>query len=100
MNTTMKNVLSIALVAVVSSGITIGANAYMNRQKSGFALVDNQSGFNQPMRLTSYNAVAGENTDFTMAAERSVHAVVHIKSISEVKMSGPQYMDPFDFFFG
>lgn len=100
MNTTMKNVLSIALVAVVSSGITIGANAYINRQNTGFGLADNQSGFNQPLRLTSNNIVAAENTDFTMAAERSVHAVVHIKSVSEAKTAGPQYMDPFEFFFG
>ena len=36
MNTTMKNVL-IVLVAVVSSGLTIGANAYMNRQHANVA---------------------------------------------------------------
>ena len=100
MNTTMKNVLGIVLVAVVSSGLTIGANAYMNRQHANVATVDNSYGFNQPLRLTNYSGVAAENTDFTMAAERSVHAVVHIKSVTEVQVSGGQYMDPFEFFFG
>ena len=100
MNTTMKNVLGIVLVAVVSSGLTIGANAYMNRQHANVATVDNSYGFNQPLRLTNYSGVAAENTDFTMAAERSVHAVVHIKSVTAVQVSGGQYMDPFEFFFG
>ena len=100
MNTTMKNVLGIVLVAVVSSGLTIGANAYMNRQHANVATADNSYGFNQPLRLTNYSGVAAENTDFTMAAERSVHAVVHIKSVTEVQVSGGQYMDPFEFFFG
>jgi Do/DeqQ family serine protease len=49
--------------------------------------------------LAAYNSVAAENTDFTYAAEKTVHAVVHIKVMSTVSV-GRQYMDPFEFFFG
>jgi Do/DeqQ family serine protease len=51
-----------------------------------------------PVGLT----VAAENTDFTLAAERSVHAVVHIKSIvnPSQRENNRNYFDPFEFFFG
>ncbi len=56
--------------------------------------------FVQPVRMTNFASVAAENTDFTVAAEATVHAVVHIKSTSKVQVSDDQYIDPFEFFFG
>jgi Do/DeqQ family serine protease len=43
-----------------------------------------------------------ENIDFTLAAEQSVNAVVHIKSVAKAtpSRSTRRYFDPFDFFFG
>jgi len=49
--------------------------------------------------MVGYNSVAAENTDFTYAAEKTVHAVVHV-AVSQTVSVGGQYIDPFEFFFG
>lgn len=54
-----------------------------------------------PFSLTSFTTSTGEITDFTYAAERTVHGVVHVKTKS--MRSQPEYSfgNPFyDFFFG
>lgn len=103
MKTMWKNVLGVVLVAAISSGVTIGTSTYlMNKEKPIYSTgVENT--FKQPYKLASYTSAAAENTDFTDAAERSVHAVVHIKATtnrSEGRSESGQYMDPFEFFFG
>jgi Do/DeqQ family serine protease len=73
----------------------------MNRSNKNSSFTNN-SGFNQSgYRLASY-AEAAENTDFTFAAEQSVNAVVHIKSVvtPSPRNRGRSFMNPFDFFFG
>jgi Do/DeqQ family serine protease len=60
-------------------------------------------GFKQPARLVNYNTVAAENIDFTVAAEKAIHAVVHIKATTKSRSqqgSSRQYVDPFEYFFG
>lgn len=97
-----KSVLSFVLVAAVSAGVSVGTYSYLNENK-GVASI-NTAGFQQPLKLATYNSVAAENTDFTAAAENAVHGVVHIKSTTEMKEQSqgrqPQYMDPLEFFFG
>ncbi len=99
-----KNTLGLLLVAAVGSGAAIGTSVYlMKRNQSNISSSDSAYSFNQPLRLTNYNTVAGENTDFTMAAENTVHGVVHIKSTIKAKEYANdrrQYMDPFEEFFG
>ncbi len=97
-----KNVLGIALVAVISAGAAIGTSTYLinkNHEDSSYT-VDSEYGFKQPVRMANYNAVAAENIDFTVAAESTVHAVVHIKSTTQSKSQGRQSIDPFEYFFG
>ena len=99
MKNSWKLFLLIVLMAVVSAFVSVGVYGYLN--KNGVSHTST-GGFLQPFVHTSY-AEAAENTDFTLAAERSVHAVVHIKSVVNQKSNpygGSQFIDPFEFFFG
>lgn len=105
-----KNVLGIVLVAAISSGAAIGTSAYLfNKNQPVSVTTGTGNVFNQPLRYTGMNAVAAENTDFTTAAESTVHGVVHIKATTNAKQyadnggndgGGRQYVDPFEYFFG
>src|SRR5687767_11422192 len=49
-----------------------------------------------PVRTVNYNASAPENAiDFTSAAEMSIHAVVHVKTV--VRQEAPSWNDPWGF---
>lgn len=107
MKTMWKNVLGVVLVAAISAGAAVGTSAYlMNKNQTGYNASDSTSAntFNQFYRLTGMNTVAAENTDFTAAAESTVHGVVHIKATTNAKQSSDdesqQYVDPFEYFFG
>lgn len=100
MKKTWKNVFGFVLVAAISSAVAVGTNTYLMNKNQGTTPSVSQDAFAQPVRMTNLASVAAENIDFTAAAEATVHAVVHIKSTSTVQVSGGQYMDPFEFFFG
>lgn len=104
----MKNwkiIVGLVLISFVSAGISVAAyshfiskNVYLT-ETAGF----HQGGF-YPV---GNNRVPAENTDFTLAAEQSVNAVVHIKSVAKAVVSqgnrlnqGQDFFDPFEFFFG
>ncbi len=101
MKNVWKLVMTVALVGIVSAGVTIATYSYMNNKNGRNS---SSQVFNQPVSYASLNTSAAENSDFTVAAENSVHAVVHIKSTAKaVSASGSgnrRYMDPFEFFFG
>ena len=98
---TWKLVLGFLLVSLLSAGVAIGTYSYLNRNNVNYSSNNlfNQQGF----RTVGY-ATPAENTDFTYAAEQTVNAVVHIKSVvkpSERSNRGNRgYANPFDFFFG
>jgi len=104
MNKNWKLFLGAMLVCLLSVGTTIGTYSYLGKDNKG-----DVSGEFNPLgsRTVGYNMVAAENTDFTLAAELSVNAVVHIKSIikpnnqqSERRgRSGDPFIDPWEFFF-
>ncbi len=105
MKTIRKNVLGVAIVAMISSGVAIGTSTYlMNKNQSSTSLADGvENTFKQSYRLTNFGTVAAENTDFTAAAESAVHGVVHIKATTNAQASserGGDYIDPFEYFFG
>jgi len=99
-----KNILIVAGVAVISFATSFGTMAYMSHiNNSRHYEAEAGSTFKQPVQLAHYAAVAAENIDFTKAAEMSVNAVVHIKSVanpSEQRGNSREYFDPFEFFFG
>ena len=96
----MKKLISTVFVACLGGFVALTS--------SHFLFENNSQGFNQvtnPERtnytLTNYSASnsPGSFTDFTMAAEKSVHSVVHIKTTSE-QVNNLSY-DPFaEWFFG
>ena len=96
-----KNVFNTALIVLISGGVAVGVTAYVvkkNNIKNEYPTEQGNS-FKQPVHMAMYNGVAAENTDFTYAAEKTVHAVVHIQVTSTVERER-QYFDPFEYFFG
>ncbi|MDR0835617.1 MAG: Do family serine endopeptidase [Tannerella sp.] len=97
-----KNLMYAALIILVSGGVAAFVTAKLIGEKTGVNPLTGESVssvFHQPLQDVIYTGVAAENTDFTYAAEKTVHAVVHIR-VSTTVSTGQQYMDPFDFFFG
>ncbi|MDH6341338.1 serine protease Do [Parabacteroides sp. PFB2-12] len=100
-----KNILGVVAIAAISVGAAIGTSSYLTNKKLSEATysVDSEYGFKQqPFHYANYNTVAAENIDFTIAAENSVHAVVHIKATAKAQQrSGRQYVHPLEeYFFG
>jgi Do/DeqQ family serine protease len=84
------------LVVVVSAATNLTTNYFAGKhQKDGF---DRELQY--PTAYAKFSDVkSGLETDFTLAAELTVHSVVHVKTQSKAKMAFSQ--DPFfEFFFG
>lgn len=102
MNKTMKIVVGVAGLALLSAGVA-GLTAYkvlQNKQRSmAFDQLFQQNPNN--LKLAAFDAGNAQPVDLTQAAEISVHAVVHIRSTQLGKTETVQTMpDIFDFFFG
>ncbi len=112
MNSFGKKLAGIVLVAILSSGITLGALALFSQSSFhndvlGYFQADSSeavsdSGYAQPTTFTATVGRAAIETDFTVAAENTVNAVVSIKSTTTPRQG--QYggfNDPFfEYFFG
>lgn len=87
----MKNVSQLFLVSLLSGATTLGAyKLFIDKPISTNSIVTTSPNYNKPVGLIP------EDIDFTMAAEKAIHSVVHVKNVS-VKT----YYDPFQsFFFG
>jgi serine protease Do len=92
MNNAAKIVLGFLITAAVSAGVS-----YLTISKVQSSNLKYDS-FGNNIHTVALNTSSGVQTDFTVAAEQSVNAVVHIsvKSIQEVNSS----MDIFQQFFG
>jgi Do/DeqQ family serine protease len=98
MKVNWKLLLSFVFVSLLSAGVAVGTYSYLSKNdKLSISGEIKQTGF-YPVGFN----VAAENTDFTLAAEQSVNAVVHIKSVakSNPKDNNRGFFDPFEFFFG
>jgi len=89
-----------AAVVLVSVATNLTTNRIVNHPTSA-GYFDNQS------VPASYAAISKApralDTDFTLAAELSINAVVHVKTKTPVQIQqgfGGGFMDPFEFFFG
>jgi Do/DeqQ family serine protease len=103
MNKFWKNLFGAALIILVSGGVAAGVTAHVIKNKSGVNIWEgnSESTFGSSLHKAVYTGVAAENTDFTYAAEKTIHAVVHIEVSATVSYGREsQYMDPLDFFFG
>ncbi|HET7732288.1 MAG TPA: trypsin-like peptidase domain-containing protein, partial [Paludibacter sp.] len=97
----MKMLGFFGLVVAVSVATNLTTNYVASKQSDGFKGQENQI----PAAYAKFSkAASGIETDFTVAAELSVHAVVHVKTKTPVKVQqfgGGFPNDPFfDYFFG
>ncbi len=73
----MKQTIRLFLVALVAGAVTLGGYKFME-EKDTISFEQQES---TPFLPTTLTALAAEmNTDFTDAAEKTVHAVVHVKN--------------------
>jgi Do/DeqQ family serine protease len=97
----MKNVgklfFASVFAGIVGAGMAVGTYSCLDKKSSNNSV---DGVFNQPVRFAGM--ASAEDTDFTQAAENSVHAVVHIKSTAKAVASfkNQRTIDPFEFFFG
>ncbi|MDR2473010.1 MAG: Do family serine endopeptidase [Tannerella sp.] len=96
-----KNLLNAMLIIAISGAVAAGVTAYVikSNENCSISSVQEDGTFKQPLQTVMYNGVAAENTDFTYAADKTVHAVVHVKVTSTVTVRD-RYIDPLEFFFG
>ncbi|MEO8238915.1 MAG: trypsin-like peptidase domain-containing protein [Flavobacterium sp.] len=92
----MKRFSTLFLVSLLSGATTLGAykilfesnNSFFGRENSVVTLAPNSYGKNV--------ALAAETVDFTAAADKTIHTVVHVKNVSRRTVSNPMM----EFFYG
>jgi Do/DeqQ family serine protease len=94
----MKRIVSTVLVAFLGGFAAISTYKYFEKPQENSAWLINQ-GREIPVKMTNFQVSAPHGAvDFVKAAENSVNAVVHVKTLSGNRRG---YQDPFyDFFFG
>jgi serine protease Do len=92
MNT--KRIFGTLLIAIIGS--IIGVVVYSSFDHTKTVIVQKEGP--APVQYTGLPASAFAAPDFRLAAEKSVHAVVHVKTVSQVKQYG--YDNIQDWFFG
>jgi serine protease Do len=97
----MKKLISSVFVAALGGVFALSANYYLNNSnlKAEAPSQVNYSPYHEaPVTLTTYAGTpAAPNTDFTFAAEKSLNAVVHIKTTIE---QSNNITSPFEWYFG
>ena len=98
----MKNILTYALVGVLSAGTTYGLIEYTSGDRiPGKSIITNAEEPEQGNgHFASYNYTSSGTVmpDFTNAAESSVNAVVSIKNFGNSNAQRQRGQNPFDFF--
>src|ERR1035437_8712001 len=99
----IKSIGFFVLIVAVSVATNLTTNLVAHKNENSVFQGNNQL----PVEYTKFaHATSAMETDFTVAAELSVHAVVHVKTKSPVKMDQLDQMngfpnDPFfQYFFG
>ena len=92
----MKKITSSLVVAILGGAAALGLQRLVpatENNTSEIALKENTPSKFQPVSMPAYaSADLGMNADFTVAAEKTVNAVVHVKNVSTYRK--PQnYMD-------
>ncbi|MGB5554375.1 MAG: trypsin-like peptidase domain-containing protein [Flavobacteriaceae bacterium] len=94
----MKKIGSLLLVALFAGAITLGAYKLFF-ESTNYAIVDNDNNgsmFQTSLRPTSAKGAGINEVDFTIAAENTVNAVVHVKNVTVSRDPS----NPFEYFFG
>lgn len=101
MKMVIKKILGTTAIVVGSAAVAgVTTYALMEQQQRTVVTVKPESSFTMPVAMFG-NKDGGQPVDLTVAAENSLHAVVHIKSTQLGKtQTVTQMPDLFDFFFG
>ena len=94
----MKKLGSLMLVALFAGAITLGAYKLFF-ENTKYAIVESKDDgtvFNTSSAPVSAKGSGINEVDFTIAAENTVNAVVHVKNMTKGRSSG----SPWDFFYG
>jgi len=94
----MKRIGSLLIVAVFAGAITLGAYKFLF-EKNNYAIISadqNTSVVNTSFTPTSAKGAGINEVDFTLAAENTVNAVVHVKNVT----IGKSPNNIFEFFYG
>ncbi|MGA8854150.1 MAG: trypsin-like peptidase domain-containing protein [Christiangramia sp.] len=84
----MKKIATLLLVSILGGVITLGSYTLFFDEESGTFLPQEQSSQSSFIPVNN-NPSYGTNADFTEAAEKTVHAVVHVKNVAVFK-GGPR----------
>jgi len=76
----MKKTLSLFMVALFAGAMTLGGYKYFIEADPSPMTVQNETASFIPTSFNSNEAFSNTNTDFINAAEKTVHAVVHVKN--------------------
>lgn len=93
----MKNVVKITLGLLLTASVSAGVS-YLTVQRAQSFGSGAQDAFRKNAHTVSAEALSGVETDFTVAAEKSIDAVVHIAAKSTRTVTQPT--DIFEYFFG
>lgn len=101
MKKTIKLLLGATAIVAVSAGVAgFTASCMMQPQEKETLAFEQMFPQNMNYTLAALDATQSQPVDLTGAAERSVNAVVHIKSTQESKTETVTVRDPFYEFFG
>ncbi len=75
----MKNFAKMLLVAILGGGISLGAYHFFEEEAFITTTISNPVS-TLPVTYKG-GPISGTNVDFTEAADRTVHAVVHVKNV-------------------
>jgi serine protease Do len=89
LNRVMKKFSSLFLVSLLSGAITLGAykllfdnNGYFSKNKNGLVTVASEN-------YSKNVGLPADAIDFTEAADKTIHTVVHVKNVSRKTVSNP-----------
>jgi Do/DeqQ family serine protease len=92
----MKRISSLFLVSLLSGATTLGAYKLVFDNDTASSALSIAAPQNNLSRTVNYGAPGAESVDFTAAADKAVHTVVHVKNT--IYRTGPTNM--MDYMFG
>ena len=87
----MKKIATLLFVSMLGGILTLGSYKLFFDENQEQFLSQETSQQNSFLPVTNNNRPYGTNVDFTAAAEKTIHAVVHVKNVAVFK-SGPRSM--------
>ncbi len=94
----MKRTAGLFLVALIAGSVTLGAYKLLFEKESKTIYpTENTTPFVATSTMASAKGAGINEVDFTIAAEKTVHAVVHVKNMT---IGGSSRGSIFDFFYG